>query len=137
MKKNGFTLIELFVTIAIIGILSAIAYPNYLSYVQKTRRVEAQTSLIELANRQEMYYLDHHVYAANLDTDLGMGADPFLTENRYYSIETSSAISTAVGFTLTATANEAQVADTDCTILTITHDHAKSATNANGTNCWK
>ncbi len=137
MKKNGFTLIELLVTIAIIGILSAVAYPSYINHVQKARRTEAQSKLIDLANRQEMYYLDHHVYATNLDSDLGMGANPFITENGYYSIATSSSVSTAVGFTLTATAIGAQVTDTDCATLAITHDHEKTATNANGTNCWK
>ncbi|MCP4324846.1 MAG: type IV pilin protein [Alteromonadales bacterium] len=137
MNKNGFTLIELLVTIIIIGILSAVAYPSYMNYVQKTRRTEAQSKLVELANRQEMYYLDHHVYATNLDSDLGLGANPFITENGYYSIATSSAVSTAVGFTLTATAIDAQAADTDCAVLSITHDHEKNATNANGINCWK
>ncbi|WP_028866560.1 type IV pilin protein [Psychromonas hadalis] len=137
MKKNGFTLIELLITIVIIGILSAVAYPSYLGHVQKTRRAEAQTMLIELANRQEMYYLDHHVYATNLNSDLGMGADPFITENGYYWIETSSAVSTAVGFKLTATAKSPQDADTDCATLSITQDHEKIATNANGTNCWR
>jgi len=137
MKNNGFTLIELLVTIIIIGILSAVAYPSYLSHVQKTRRTEAQAKLVEIANRQEMYYLDHHVYATNLDSDLGMGANPFITENGYYSIATSSAVSTAVGFTLTATAINAQAADSDCATLGITHEHEKIATNANGSNCWK
>ncbi len=137
MKQNGFTLIELLVTIIIIAILASVAYPSYLSYVQKTRRTEAQSKLIELANRQEMYYLDHHVYATNLDSDLGMGANPFITENGYYSIATSSSVSTAVGFTLTATAVSTQAADTDCASLAITHDHQKTATNANGANCWK
>lgn len=137
MKKNGFTLIELLVTIIIIGILSSIAYPSYLGHVQKTRRAEAQATLIELANRQEMYYLDHHVYAEDLASDLGLGADPFITENGYYWIETSSAISTAVDFTLTATAKAPQDADSDCATLSITQDHEKTATNANGTNCWK
>ncbi len=134
MKKNGFTLIELLVTIIIIAILSTVAYPSYLSYVQKTRRTEAQSALVELANRQEMYYLDHHAYATNLNTDLGLGANPYITENGYYSIETSSAISTAFGFTLTATAIDVQAGDTDCATLSITHDHEKTATNAN---CWK
>lgn len=136
MKKKGFTLIELLVTIIIIGILSSIAYPSYLSYVQKARRTEAQSTLIDLANRQEMYYLDHRVYATNLDSDLGMGANPLITENGYYSIATSSANSTAVGFTLTATAISSQVADSDCARLSITQNHDKTATNANGTNCW-
>jgi len=137
MKKNGFTLIELLVTIMIIGILSSVAYPSYLSYAQKARRAEAQSTLIDLANRQEMYYLDHHVYATDLDLDLGMGANPFITENGYYSIVTSSASSTAIGFTLTATAISSQIADSDCATLSITQNHHKSATNANGTNCWK
>lgn len=137
MKKKGFTLIELLVTIIIIAILSAVAYPSYLHYVQKTRRAEAQSTLIDLANRQEMYYLDHHVYATNLNLDLGLTADPFITKNGYYSIETSSAVSAAVGFKLTATAISSQVKDTDCAVLSITQDHEKTATNANGTNCWK
>ena len=138
MKRDGFTLIELLVTIIIIGILSSAAYPSYLSYVQKTRRTEAQSKLVELANRQEMYYLDHHVYTEDL-TDLGMGGDPFITENGYYSItsSSSSAGSTAIGFILTAEVSDAQTADTDCATISITHDHEKTATNANGTNCWK
>lgn len=136
MKKSGFTLIELLVTIAIIGILSTIAYPSYLSHVQKTRRAEAQSALVEFANRQEMYYLDHHVYATDF-SELGMSVNPFITENGYYSIESSSASSTAVGFTLTATAIDAQAVDSDCATLSITQDHTKTATNANGTNCWK
>lgn len=137
MNKNGFTLIELMVTIAVVSILAAVAYPSYLSYVQKTRRTEAQSKLIEISNRQEMYYLDHHQYATNLDSDLGMGANPFITENGYYSIATTSTVSTAFGFTLTATAIGTQASDTDCAILSITQDQTKTATNANDTNCWK
>ncbi|PKG40794.1 type IV pilin protein [Psychromonas sp. Urea-02u-13] len=137
MKKSGFTLVELLVTITIIAILSSVAYPSYVSYVQKTRRTEAQSALVDLANKQEMYYLDHHVYASNLDSDLGMGANPFITDNGYYSLATSSAESTAIGFTLTATAISSQLADSDCATLSISHDHEKKATNANSTNCWK
>jgi len=136
MKKNGFTLIELMVTIIIVGILSSVAYPSYMNYVQQTRRTEAQSKLIEIANRQEMYYLDHHVYATDLDTELSLGADPFITENGYYAITTSSSVSTAVGFTLTATAVDVQAADSDCLIFSITQDLSKTATDANNTDCW-
>lgn len=137
MKKNGFTLTELLIVIAIIGILSTIAYPNYISHVQKTRRTEAQSKLVEIANRQEMYYLDHHVYASDLKADLGLSANPFITENGYYSISTDASVSTAVGFTLTATAIDIQAEDTDCATLSITDAQSRTATNANGTNCWK
>jgi len=137
MKKSGFTLIELMISIAIVGILVAVVYPSYLSYVQQARRSEGQAKLVELANLQEMYYLDHHVYTEDLDTDLNMGADPFITENGYYSISSSSTVSTAFDFTLTATAIGTQAADSDCATLSITQDLTKSATNANGTNCWQ
>ncbi|WP_028864177.1 type IV pilin protein [Psychromonas aquimarina] len=135
MKKNGFTLIELLVTIAILGILVGVAYPSYVSYVQDSRRSEAQAKLIDLANRQEMYYLDHHKYASGLNALLGDGPDKLLTENKYYEIETSSSKAT-VDFTLTATPKNQQAGDTDCAFLAINHELTKTATNANGTNCW-
>jgi type IV pilus assembly protein PilE len=134
---KGFTLIELMVVILIVGILSSIAYPSYLNYVKKSRRAEAQSTLIDLVSRQEMYYLDHHEYASSLNSDLGLSADPLITVNGYYSIKTSSAISTAVGFTLTATAIGQQSDDSDCATLSINEAYEKTATNANSTNCWK
>ena len=135
MKKSGFTLIELLVVIAIIGILAGVAYPSYMQYVLTSKRSEAQSALIDLANRQEMYYLDHRQYAANLKTDLGLSANPFISENGYYSISTSSATATA-DFTLTATAISTQAADSDCATLSITESLAKTAYNDNS-RCWK
>jgi type IV pilus assembly protein PilE len=133
---KGFTLIELMVVILIVGILSGIAYPSYLDYIQKSRRAEAQSTLIDLASRQEMYYLDHHEYATNLSSDLGMSANPLITVNGYYSIQTSSATPT-IGFVLTATAIAQQSDDSDCATLSINESQKKTATNANSTNCWK
>ena len=46
--NNGFTLIELLIAVAIVGILSAIAYPSYQQHVMKTKRAEAQAQLMEL-----------------------------------------------------------------------------------------
>ena len=50
MKKiklqKGFTLIELMITVAIIGILASVAYPSYREYVNKSRRVQAKTTLV-------------------------------------------------------------------------------------------
>lgn len=53
--KNGFTLIELMIVVAIIGILAAIAYPSYQEYVKKTKRVEAQSELVDIASRLQRY----------------------------------------------------------------------------------
>ncbi len=57
VKKQGFTLIELMIVVAIIAILAAIAYPSYQSYVQRTKRVEAQTELLAIAQKMSSYKL--------------------------------------------------------------------------------
>ena len=131
MKNSGFTLIELLVAIAIIAILAAVAYPSYMNYLLVAKRSEAQSALSDIANRQEMYYLDHHQYATNLQTDLGLSANPFITENGYYAITTSSALVTA-DFTLTATAISTQAADSDCATLQINQNLQRTASH-----CWK
>lgn len=138
-KSSGFTLIEVLIVIVIIGVLAGIAYPSYTDYVLKAKRSEAQAALVNLANKQEMYYLDHRQYAENLQTELGMSANPFITENGYYSISTSSA-NPSTGFTLTATAIDTQVNDEDCAQLSINQELAKSALNKSGSassECWK
>ena len=66
----GVTLIELLVVVAIIGILSAIAYPAYGKYLVKTHRTAAQVHLMELAQAQSQYMADARTYAGSV-TDLG------------------------------------------------------------------
>lgn len=55
-RQYGFTLIELMITVVIIGILAAIAYPAYTKYMTQTRRSDAKIALTEIANRQEKFY---------------------------------------------------------------------------------
>ncbi len=61
-NSRGFTLIELMVVVVVIGILSAIAYPNYSDYVTRTRIGEAKNTLSEWRVRMEQYYQDRRTY---------------------------------------------------------------------------
>ncbi|MBI3284602.1 MAG: type IV pilin protein [Burkholderiales bacterium] len=66
-KRRGFTLMELMVAVAIVGILSAIAYPSYLSYLIKSRRASAQSYLLDIAQRQQQYLLDARSYTNDVN----------------------------------------------------------------------
>ncbi|QDF97534.1 pilus assembly protein [Azoarcus sp. DD4] len=82
-RPAGFSLIELMIVVAVIGILAAIAYPNYQEYVVKTNRTAAKSFLMEVAQRQQQYLLDAREYAADLTT-LGMTVPADVS--RYYTV---------------------------------------------------
>jgi type IV pilus assembly protein PilE len=128
-KSFGFTLVEVLITVAIIGILSSVAYPSYVDYVVRANRSEGLRELVRIANLQEQYYVDNRSYTA-LMTDLGLDADPFLTENSHYSIDATVVNDT---FTLVATAKGTQaLKDTSCGTISITNTGKKTPVSI----CW-
>lgn len=131
MKKNGFTLIEMLITVAIIGILAAVAYPAYNQFVYKGARAEAMSALLDIANKQEQYYANNHEYTNSLQR-LRVAAT---TETGLYSIRI---VSDGSSFTVTAAANDAPATkDLQCTSFSINDLGQKQVTGtADAAACW-
>lgn len=128
----GFSLIELMITIAIVGILASVAYPSYTQYVKRAARAEAMATLLDAANKQEQYFVDNRVYTTDLSL-LGVAAT---TENGYFKL---SAIVTGNTFSITATADAGPVkGDLACATLSINEIGVKSSTGtAERDVCWE
>lgn len=128
-KNYGFTLIELMITVAIIGILAAVAYPSYTDFVMQSNRSEAQRELLRYANLQEQLFVDTRSYAADMK-GLGKSTVTIKTESKNYLIKVQNQTQTT--FTLRAVAKKSQVNDTGCTQLNIDHLGTKTPTA-----CWE
>ncbi len=126
-RANGFTLIELMVTVAIVGILAAIAYPSYQDYLVRTTRAAAQSFMMDVSNKQEQVLLDVRSYAAVANNAAFAGAPinlPVPTEvSRFYNMSVASA--TASTYTVQAAPITGTRQANDGT-LTLTQDGTKS-----------
>jgi type IV pilus assembly protein PilE len=122
---HGFTLIEVLIVVAIIGILAAIAYPQYGSYVQKTRRADGHLALLEEIQTMERCKSTRYSYA---NCSLSRLESP----EKYYAISLDTTPST---FTITATGQAQQASDPDCQVMTINQLGAKTP-DPDTTRCW-
>jgi type IV pilus assembly protein PilA len=91
MKKNeGFTLIELMIVIAIIGILAAIAIPQFAAYRARSFNSAAQSDLRNAATAQEAYFVDEQTYASTTGALIGATYGLFLSEGVVFVINSAS-----------------------------------------------
>lgn len=142
MKEKGFSLMELMIVVAIIGILAAIAYPSYQEYVLRTGRADGQAKLMEILQAQERFYSQNQTYTTNLGAGAGglaygVAADAAVpsTEGRYTITAAACANSTiARCVTLTAARIGPQLKDNTCGNLSLDSRGTKGATDV--PKCW-
>jgi len=130
---RGITLMELMIVVVIIGILTAIAFPNYRDFVTRAKRSEAKAALLKAATNQEKFYLQNQIFSDDL-ADLGFST-PFKTDSGAYQLSVSSPPS-ASDFTVTATYTGTDSENAKCPTLKI--DSLGNRTSPDGTyaDCW-
>jgi type IV pilus assembly protein PilE len=134
-RLGGFTLIELMITVAVIGILAAIAMPSYQQYVLKANRQEAEAILMESAQFMERYFTTNNTYvgAAVLSTVSPKGSSGTGVK---YNIAFSVTPATGAGndkYTIKATRANGQVNDTTCGDLELSNTGVQTPSTAG---CW-
>lgn len=135
-KNQGFTLIELMITVMIVGILSGFAMNSYGNKAIESRRADAKSKLLEVMQRQERFFSENNTYTANL-TALGYSSNPVLSDSKYYSIS-AAANATGIndGVILTAAPQGAQAKDTKCASLILNSNGQKTSSVTAATGCW-
>ncbi|WP_422014785.1 type IV pilin protein [Roseateles sp.] len=145
-RSHGFTLVELMVALAVVGILAAVAYPAMTSHLQRSRRADATALLTAVVQAQERYRSNNGSYAADLG-DNGLKIDDTkITPHYRLSLAGVGATPSFVsGYIATAEAKEGspQRQDTDCRQLIVTlagaqldYSSKSSADQDTSTKCW-
>lgn len=131
---RGFTLVEMMIILAIVAILTAVAYPSYIEYVKRSNRSEGQALLSDTAAAQERYFSQNNVYITD-DADIAKLKTRTDSTTDKYSLSLDER-DTDVGYILTATP---KFTDTDCGNLTLNDlgDRDITGTVKTRDECWR
>lgn len=129
IRVHGFSLIELMIAIAVIGILGAIAFPSYQDYVRRGHRAETQQYMMNLAQLNQRYYMDNRSFTSTL-SDL---ASPPSSVSKYYTVSIIVDNGPPASFTIQAVPTGSQSGE-KCGTLSLNNANVK--TSSSGSNCW-
>ena len=146
-RFSGFTLIELMIVVAIVGILATIAYPSYQDYVRRSARAEARAAMLNMAQLQERNFSDRGAYVAITSA---LRSDGWANANwsggsshgeRKYEITVALNVADANGntqpYAITAAPATGLWSDPTCGDLTLDSAGAKTSSAGTAANCWK
>ncbi len=139
-RQNGFTLIELMITVVVIGILASIVYPSYTQYMLQARRAEAQSDMLKMQLGMEKWRGNRASYrsdatASSVGTSNATAQSSwagFDFTNAYYTYTITDSTGSAYTINATAIVNKSQANDTSCTSLTLNMSGTKLPLG-----CWK
>jgi len=134
--QYGVTLLELMIVVAIVSILTTIAYPNYRQYVLRSKRADAKIALQQNAQGLENCFTRFHSYSdAGCAIAVTLGGAGVASPDGNYNVTGAVADAT---FTLTATPQSGQVADSDCAVFTMDQSNVRGVSGPKGvTECWR
>ena len=137
MKKNGFTLVEMMITVAIVGILAAIAIPSYSSYTKRANRIDATRTMSFVAQTLERCYSQAFTYVGCA----GAPAVSTTSPQGYYTITIAVTAPPASYYKITAVPLASpQLSDSSCANFTVDSTGTQTATDSSSADstktCW-
>jgi type IV pilus assembly protein PilE len=123
------------ISIMIVGLLIAIALPSYRDYVQRGKRADGQTALLDIASRQERFVAQNNSYTTQISENAGLGTGTTASQEGHYTMSAAACAddTIAICYVITATAIGGQADDTDCATMTYDSTGTRSGTTDK---CW-